>query len=114
MQDVEAEWKDVVQEGREPQPFPRYSTIQDKGPKSTEILETQEEITLDSESERSANYKHQMKDMMKDLRDSIMVDVKDLLNENMKEFMREMTMSLRNDIPATMKDALNLKKMNSK
>ena len=43
--------------GREPHPFPRYSTIQDKGPKSTTTLETQEDIILDSESERSANWK---------------------------------------------------------
>ena len=42
---------------REPHPFPIYSTIQDKGPKSTITLDTQEDITLDSESERSANWK---------------------------------------------------------
>ena len=51
-----------------------------------------------------------MKDMMKDLRDFIMVDVKDLLNENMKEFMRKMTASLRNNIIATMKDIINTTK----
>ena len=50
-----------------------------------------------------------MKDMMKDRRNSVMVDVKDLLNEKMKKFMREMTMNLRNDITATMKDAINTK-----
>ena len=100
--------------GRGPYLFPRYSTIQDKESKSTAILETQEDITLDSESERSANWKDQMKDMIKDARDSIMVDVKVLLMENMKEFMREMTMSLRNDITATMKDSINTKKANNK
>ena len=45
---------------REPHLFPRYSTIQDEGPKSTTTLKTQEDITLDSESERSAKSKEQM------------------------------------------------------
>ena len=51
-----------------------------------------------------------MSGMMKDLRDSIMVDVKDIMNEKMKEFMREITMSLRNDIKETLKDAMNTNK----
>ena len=38
-----------------------------------------------------------MFDMMKDLRESIMVDVKDLLNENMEEFVREMAVSISNN-----------------
>ena len=55
-----------------------------------------------------------MKDRMKDLTDSIVVDVNDLLNENMKEFMRQMTVSLRNDMTEIMKDSINAKKVNSK
>ena len=47
---------------------------------------------------------------MKDLRVSIMVDVKDMLNKNMKEFMRESITSLRNDIKETLKDAMNTNK----
>ena len=47
--------------------------------------------------------------MIKDLRESIMVDVKDLMNKNMKELMREMTVSIRNDINATMKESTNTK-----
>ena len=41
-------------------------------------------MTLDSDSERSANWKEKMLAMMKDLRESIMVDIKDMMNENMK------------------------------
>ena len=44
--------------------------------------------------------------MMKDLRESIMMDVKDILNKNMKEFMREMAVSISNDIKATMKESM--------
>ena len=51
-----------------------------------------------------------MSGMMKDLRDSIMVDVKDIINEKRKEFMREITMILRNDIKETLKDAMNTNK----
>lgn len=42
--------------------------------------------------------------MMEDLRESIMVDVKDLMNENTKE--REMVVSIINDIKATMKESM--------
>ena len=48
--------------------------------------------------------------MMKDLRESIMADVKDLMNENRKECMREIAASIRNDIKATMKESMNIKK----
>ena len=71
------------------------------------MLNTQEDITLDSDSVISVNWKDQMSGMMKDLRESIMVDVKDMVNENMKEFMRGITMSLRNDIQVTLKDTMN-------
>ena len=47
---------------------------------------------------------------MKDLRESIMVDVKDMMNENMKEFMREIATSVRNDIKEPPKDAMITKK----
>ena len=55
-----------------------------------------------------------MKDMIKDLIYSIMVDVNYLLNENIKEFMCQMIASLRNDIQEIMKDSINAKKVNSK
>ena len=74
-------------------------------------LDTQEDITIDSDSERSAHWKDQVTDMMKDLRESIMVDVKDLMHEDMKEFMREMAVSISKDIKATMKESM--KTMNS-
>ena len=49
---------------------------------------------------------------MKDLRESIMVDVKYLMNENMnenmKEFMREVAVSIINDIRATMKESMKI------
>lgn len=35
---------------------------------------------------------------MKDLRQSIMIDVKDLMNKNMIEFMKEMKVSLRSNV----------------
>ena len=40
--------------------------------------------------------------MMKDLRQSIMVDVKELINETMKEFMKKMTVSIRSNIVKSM------------
>ena len=52
--------------------------------------------------------------MMKDLRESIMVDVKDMMDENMKEFMREIATSVRNDIKETLKDAIITKGEESK
>ena len=52
--------------------------------------------------------------MMKDLRESIMVDVKDMMEENMKEFMREIATSVRNDINETLKDAMITKREESK
>ena len=55
-----------------------------------------------------------MSDMMKDLRESIMIDVKYLMNENMKECMREMTASIGNDIITTIKNQLTQRTMNSK
>ena len=48
--------------------------------------------------------------MIKDLRESIMIDVKDLMNENIKQFMREMTVSIRNDIKVTKRESMNTKK----
>ena len=47
-----------------------------------------------------------MSDMMKDFRELIMVDVKDLTNENMKDFMRKMAVSISNDIKATTKESM--------
>ena len=52
--------------------------------------------------------------MMKDLRDSIMIDAKDMVNKNMKEFMREILMSLRNDIKATLKETMETNNDESK
>ena len=92
--------------GRGPIPFQKYSTIHDKELKSTSTLDNNEDITLDSDSETSVNRKDHMSVMMKKLRESIMVDVKDMMNENMKEFMREVTMSVRNDIRKTLKDTI--------
>ena len=51
-----------------------------------------------------------MSRMMKDLRESIMVDVKDIVNENMKEFVLEITMNIRKDIKETLKDTMNTNK----
>ena len=51
-----------------------------------------------------------MSNMIKDLRESIMIDVKDLMNENTKQFMREMTVSIRNDIKVTKRESMNTKK----
>ena len=45
---------------------------------------------------------------MKDLRESIMVNVKYLMNENMKAFMREVDVSIINDIRATMKESMKI------
>ena len=47
--------------------------------------------------------------MMKDLRESIMVDVKYLMKEIMKEFMRIRVVSINNDIKAMMKESTNTK-----
>ena len=47
--------------------------------------------------------------MMKDLRESIMVDVKDMMDENLKEFMREIATIVRNDINKTLKEVLTKK-----
>ena len=87
-------------------PFPKYSTIHVKELKITATLDTHEDIKLDSDSETSVNCKEQISVMMKYLRESIMVDIKDTINENMKEFMRKITMSVRNDIKETLKDAM--------
>ena len=43
--------------GRGPYQFQGYSDIRDIGPQSTTTLEPKKDITLDSESERSANWK---------------------------------------------------------
>ena len=43
--------------GRGTNLFPRYSTNQDKGPKSTATLENQEDTTLDPDSDISENWK---------------------------------------------------------
>ena len=48
--------------------------------------------------------------MIQDLRESIMVDVKDMMDENMNEFMREIATSIRNDIKQTLKDTMITKK----
>ena len=73
-------------------------------------MDTQGDITLDSDSVISVNWKELMSGIIKDLRESMMVDVKGMVNENMKEFMREITMSLRNDIKETLKDEMNTNK----
>ena len=95
--------------GRGPIPFPKYSTIHVNELKTTTTLDTHEDITLDSDSEESLNWKEQMSVMTKDLRDSIMVDVKDMMDENLKEFMREISTSVRNDINKTLKEVLTTK-----
>ena len=46
--------------GRGPHQLHGYSDIRDKEPQNTAILKTQEDIKLDSESERSANWKEQV------------------------------------------------------
>ena len=46
-------------------------------------MEREDDITM-SYSEKSENWKDQVEDMMKDLRTTIMEDVKALMNENMK------------------------------
>ena len=56
--------------------FHGYSDIRDKGPQITATSETQEDITLDTESEQLVNWKDQVFNVMKDLRESIMVDEK--------------------------------------
>ena len=61
-----------------------YSDYRDKA-QSTATLETQEDITFVTDSEKIENWKDQVSDMMKDLRTSIMIDVKDLIEENMKQ-----------------------------
>ena len=55
------------------------------------MLNTQEDITLDSDSAILVNWKEQMSGMIKDLRESIMVEVKDMMNEKMKEFNLKVT-----------------------
>ena len=52
--------------------------------------------------------------MMKDLRESIMVDVKDMMDENMKNVMQEIATSVRNDIKETLKDGMIAKGEESK
>ena len=74
--------------GRGTTPFPKYSTIHVNELKSIETLEIHEDITLDSDLEEPVNWKEQMSVMMKHLRESIMVDVKDMMDENMKDFLR--------------------------
>ena len=96
--------------GRESNMLQGYSTIHNKASKITTTLETQADITLESDSGRSANWKDQMFNMMKDLREFIMIDVKYLMHENIKEFMREMAVIIRNDIKATMKESMNTTK----
>ena len=73
--------------GRGPISSLKYSTIHVNELKSISTLDTHEDITLDSDSEESTNWNEQISVMMKDLRESIMVDVKDMMDENMKESM---------------------------
>ena len=55
--------------GRGLQLTPEYPTTADKGPQITATLDTQEDITIYSDSERSINWKDQVSDMMKNLRE---------------------------------------------
>ena len=48
---------------------------------------------------------------MKDLRTSIMVDVKEIMNEDMKEFMKEMVVSINNNIVDTMETQTMINKI---
>ena len=105
---MEGDEEGVAQEG--PILSPKYSTIHANELKSIANLDTHEDITLDSDSEESVNWKEHMSVMMKDLRGSIMIDVKDMMDKNMKEFMREIATSVRNDIKETLKDAMITKK----
>ena len=70
-------------------------------------METEDDTITDSE--KSENWKDQVEDMMKDLRKTIMVDVKAIMNENMKHLMKEMVVSIRHNII----DAMNTQKPNS-
>ena len=69
--------------GRGPYQPKEYSDYRDKA-QSTATLETQEDITFVTDSEKIENWKDQVSSMIRDLRTSIMVDVKDLIEENMK------------------------------
>ena len=77
-----------------------YSEYRDRT-QSTTTLETQEDITL-SDSEKSEDWKEQVTGMMKDLRTTIMMDVKEIMNENMKVLMKEMAVCIRQNIVDTM------------
>ena len=70
-------------------------------------METEDDTITDSE--KSENWKYQVEDMMKDLRKTIMVDVKAIMNENMKHLMKEMVVSIRHNII----DAMNTHTPNS-
>lgn len=76
--------------------------IREKGLLKIATPETQEDINLDVESEKSAIWKDQVSDMMKDLRKSIMVDVKELMNEIMIEFIEEIIASVKSNIIESM------------
>ena len=60
------------------------------------ISDTQEDITLDFDSRKSRfEWKEEGLDTMKDLRISIILDVKELLNESIKEFMKNISRSIK-------------------
>ena len=57
----------------------------------------------DTDSNNSAfERKEQVSDMIKDLREFILVDTKELLNENMKEFMKVITHNIEISIYASL------------
>ena len=70
--------------GRGSYPSKEYSDYRDKEHQNTTTLENQEDTTIATDSKKSENWKDQVSDMMKHLRQSIMVDVKELMNENKK------------------------------
>ena len=60
------------------------------------ISDTQEDITLDFDSSKSRfEWEEEGLDTMKDLRISIILDVKELLNESIEEFIKNISMSVK-------------------